>query len=60
MAGRLAGETLVELVGLLVDRKGLDRIKVMEVFDDQLLGECKMIDVDQFKRKKMRLMTKNV
>ncbi len=57
---QLPTDVLKELVALLIDKHKIPRLKVMEVFDDALLGDCKLIEVDRFNNKKNRIITKNV
>ena len=53
-------EALKELVSLLIDKHKIPRLKVMEVFDDALLGDCKLIEAERFTNRKNRIITKNV
>ena len=58
--GKTPEHLLVELVSLFLDGRKFDRIGLMETMDDDLLGDCRVIEVKNFEKKKLRLMTKNM
>ena len=51
---------LTELVKRLLESKRIDRQVMAERLDDTLLGQCGLIELKSFEKKKLRLMTKNM
>lgn len=51
---------LFELIRLFVDRGDNNRMAVIERLDDQVLKNCGLIELQNFEKKKNRLMTKNL
>jgi hypothetical protein len=53
-------EQLAEVVNLFVENNQISKLKLMEKLDDTILGDCGLIETENFKRKRIRIMTRNM
>lgn len=51
---------LFDLIKLFIESSDDNRMAIIEILDDQVLKNCGLIELQNFEKKKNRVMTKNL